>query len=66
MVTQEPKIWNEIAPPTVHRMPMKATSESTALRRSIAKSTSGSVERRLSSAMRYSGFAGSICARLSR
>ena len=45
---------------------MKAAKERSALRRSIAKSTTGSVESRLSSAMRYSGFAGSIWARLKR
>ena len=58
--------YPEIAPPTVHRMPMKATKERSAFRRSMAKSTTGSVERRLAAAVRDSGVAGSLRGRPSR
>ena len=48
------------SPPTDHRMEMKAAAPNTAETRPRPRSTSGSVAQRVSSAMRYSGLAGSV------
>ena len=50
------------APPTCHRTPMKMEAASSAVKMPMAKSVNGSMARRTSSEMRYSGLASPFCA----
>ena len=59
MTTGPPPVWSVRLPPMLQRMPMKVMAVMIEESRPMAKSTTGSVAQRTSSAIRYSGLAGS-------